>query len=419
MRNFIPEIERLFGMELSPDLIEKVRTASRIELADLSESYRKWEKEYEFEAPDRKQNELRPYFPANHNYVNWAVGGIAIRSSNFRDQNGIWQIVDNLTQRLLYCHSVAIDDPGAYFLDVFRTDTLDQLFERCKQELINYLAFLYHLRPLIDSGVLVLVSKMAYIDARKDQNTSDSKKNKIELLAESNCFDDFVIVAKSYNKNFQDDLLSRQVILNVVHKVIESVSVVNSKINGGVDFYLPFECYREVLSQILQPVELKEVPETPLTHLRELVQVEIPGLMGLDPKDLVSLRINEEIFEDWRKTLRSALERITALPKDRMDRGNEAFRILREEVLNEQKALMLKFNKNKFLKACESGAKTFTVGTLVACSTSLQMEDFFARLKVVGYTSLLYSLWDYLKLESSKSDEKAKFQHTIAICGKT
>lgn len=429
-KSTIQVIEEVFQSELCPDLVDIVQRAPDRQFAKLTEAV----EEFCYSDPavgiPREQGELRPYFSSHYRrnrYADWVVRGIGIDRRTFDDVEHVWTAIDSLKLRLLYCHSIAIDDPGSFIMDLFRPyfrciDRFWREFDNVKQRFINYLSFLIQVKPLIDAGVLILVPQNVTDNQREEGGyKAGYARERLERLREKLDFSDF---AREWTKQLDpieevtndfDDMFAEGFI-EVAEDSFSATATVSQHVTGGVDFYFPFQywhqVYRDMVTQIDLDLRRLSVSEHQNALLQQLICLPVPGLPELDPKRIVEIRQKEDAFEDWRQTLGRSLERLATVPKDGLTYEQDCLRVIRNETHESLKRLKQGIAGSSFLSKLGQGGKTLVIGSLSALAAQPFVGGLEAGLVTAGTTALAELIVQKLK---TNSDTKALISHYVAF----
>jgi hypothetical protein len=157
MDTVLDVIQDVFEEDLTPDLIGAIADRNKVPQAKLSEFGQHLRCFADGRrAPPIKYDHLRPYIPVNHLRSYGAdLSGIRLRyyGDDLDDLSYVHSSVDAISQYLLYCHSVAIDNTLAFTLDWFDPIGWAYMEER-RPQLVHYLHFLHIIKPLIETGVV-------------------------------------------------------------------------------------------------------------------------------------------------------------------------------------------------------------------------------------------------------------------------
>jgi hypothetical protein len=99
-----------FAPSSEEDLYVAVRSATAAQLEKFLDDYAEFAATRTTHTPPLKSGELRPYFPAG-DMPAWLQGRFTVDNHALTEEGGDWKAVDAIKHRLLYCHSVAFDDP--------------------------------------------------------------------------------------------------------------------------------------------------------------------------------------------------------------------------------------------------------------------------------------------------------------------
>jgi hypothetical protein len=100
-------------------------------------------------------------------------------------------------------------------------------------------------------------------------------------------------------------------------------------------------------------------------RLCELAKMDLPGLENLLPQDIVSLRRDEEAFETWRVGLSRALDHVSRLDADFLDKDADRA-VIRDELCDVARKTAEKVDSSGFLKNLRRGARSFSLGAVGA-----------------------------------------------------
>jgi hypothetical protein len=157
-------VEQFFGERLSPDLIQLVAQTDFRRLHDFREVQRGFDRSYRL--PPRAPMEYRPYISADvltfEDLNRGLTVGETTRFYESHDPGAVFKAADSLQQHLLFCHTVVLNSPLGFICDLF-FDTKSENFEEWRAYLSRYLTFLNYVRPLVESGILVLLPRRFHI----------------------------------------------------------------------------------------------------------------------------------------------------------------------------------------------------------------------------------------------------------------
>jgi len=288
------------------------------------------------------------------------------------DDSTIFRAIDAIKHHLLYCHSVALEDPLQHLLygdenlppsalAGMRGGTLGfrvnggPLFRR-------YLILLSYLRPLIESGVVILVEDHWGVIRRPVQLPPEELQSLIQGLD--------VDTAGYFPGRPDDEETQRDAKASMIGSCLEYlnfVSRVRQRSDHGVDLFLEEPTYRSVFRHIqLRCAELAppQDREYDMILLDYLLQLRLPRLEELSETDIKTIR-EEGSFAEWREALKLALDRfhrmsVTGLPEQ--DRS-EQLRVEIADTLDPQREKLQKeVEGSSFLRKARGGVLDMTVG---------------------------------------------------------
>jgi hypothetical protein len=393
--------EAEFEEELGPDLFRAVEHASFDKLSNFQERARDYCRTAEVAA--KASGQLRPYVPLERHNKAEVAHGLYLRPSDFKRPDRVEHGLDALKHHLLYCHSLAIDDPLPWLLDAF---TLGERFSAYKTEarapVVNCLRFLHQIEPLLRARVVVLVEN----PIESLPTVHGVLRDREPLIGTA----DFSDISEEMRERLETHgELARMVY--VEHADVElarGLEAVN-KHTDRLDLYLPYLYYQQILRAVAEE-ERYGIPEWPreaeLRVLGRLLSVRVPRLARLEPADIVSIRQSEAGFERWRNSLERGLRHVSALDPESIGRNAEELRLLRQELLEECQALESDIEASRFLSHAKRGAKEFAIGAVVALGL-IPLAGPVALAGAAG-TSGLRMLWNY-------AADKGERKHAEAV----
>ena len=166
-------------------------------------------------------------------------------------------------------------------------------------------------------------------------------------------------------KNEQRGRLVKSATLNKAAEriALALAGVINAK--GRVSMYLPFRFDVNLLQQCASPEILKQFRDRDVRLLNQLVDVNMPRLESLDPKEILAVRRGDE-FEQWRGSLRSALENASQLPADLLNRREEMRKVVDEQLAEGRTRLDRAIAKSPLLAGLRKGTITMLAGNASA-----------------------------------------------------
>jgi hypothetical protein len=320
-------IRNHFGDDVGPDLITTLAGRLPPEFRRFEDEYRVWTRESP-RVPSRPPSHLRPFITGSYDRNR----RVPLYDLVFRgDESTIFHAVDAIKHQLLYCHSVALENPLQHLL--FGEQGLPSialanirggnlgfrvnggaLFRR-------YLILLSHLRPLIDSGALILVEAHWGVIRRPI---------KLPLADVQSLIGDLNVDTNGYFPGDPEDEETRQrakaSMVGSCLEYLRFVSAVRERSANAVDLFIEEPTERIVFKHIQQrcamlaPVETREYEMRLLDHL---LRLRLPHLDELSEANIHAIR-EEGAFTEWRHALTLALDRfdrdsLSAPPRQHSD----------------------------------------------------------------------------------------------------
>jgi hypothetical protein len=355
-RTIIDVIESVFESRLGPELIDQVSRMDRRRLNLFVDAYL----EYRMSCPAAltvppKAHELdiRPrvlrHFGQIREMSSRVYGG-------WMDPSGDpFRFMDRLTYPLLYCHSIAIDNPLVELADERLEWTPDTpaspllWTEIDRRQLTSYLSFVNDAKPLIRDNILVLLEPSgpyahASIDSQMERGAAIANSRVTAIRK-------FWLTGKGYKrlKSVPRDakLTSRARRDAFAMAMIDLYSDVglSAASRGQVDLFVPHSSYEVVLKAIADDaaslVGSMAIRDAELRVLADLVSAELPGLnlAAISAADLVAIRRSDDVFETWRTNLGQVAEELASIDPTIIDRSDAARVAISRHLAEDARAL--------------------------------------------------------------------------------
>jgi hypothetical protein len=319
-------------------------------LADFGERFRAFEQEVR--APVLKPGELRPYVPYMTGVPGASLSIRSLPSDEYQDELAAG--LDALRHHLLYCHSIAMDNPLAGLTDYLRGGPAAEV-AGVRTAMAAYVRFLAAIAPLVRAGVIVLVEPVSYPPLVKDDSYLEWRQPLARRVAATADFSDvseraLPSDARKYFAGSAIDVITKLLVAIDVHK--------------NLDLYLPHGYFHDVLSAMGEPLIGVKAADSRL--LTRLVQLKLPALRSLPLADLVALRDDGEAFLAWRADLRQALEATSRRAEDVELGADEWLGALREEMARSAIELDRRLARSGLAARARDGAKAFGLGAVIA-----------------------------------------------------
>lgn len=366
---------RFFACTAEDDLYRAVSEADAERLDECLQAYRAFAARGVLHAPPLGEGELRPYFPTQGTHLEaWARGGIDLDRRSLATEEKMWLAVDRLKHRLLYCHSVAVDDPLPELLSLAVAQArLGNQGHSGMDALQNYVSLLLHMRELLRNHVLCLLSSWIYVTElraallQKPSNLiGPDAYEQTEPAVLDTGLDEMAQVAdedvRRHWADFQRSESGRAFLRKLafedasrrIHLAFDAVNDTDGKVSA----YLPFRFDVDLLARFTEgiPQPLQSLPDSENWLLAGLIDIDLPGIADLQPEDLVAIRMGSDEFEDWRRALREALLRAEALPRSLRDRDAGAKKLVDETLAAAKRRIEDAMPRSRTLAGVRAGS---------------------------------------------------------------
>ena len=257
---------------------------------------------------------LRPFVLGQAEFEGVDFGRPALNDLCGSDDT-IFKAVDRLKQQLLYCHSVALENPmGDWItLSIFAMQTgTDSLWGmRRSDNLAQWLAFLVNIRPLTDADIVT------WVETESAQRILGFPTDLLEQAEE--------IVARSPEIGACLPEADRGQLVKSVARTIDDVRSMHRHVGGlggRVDYLLSHPLHDGVFA-LSRSSATQRARKHEQGYLRSIMDARIPALEQLDLADLVAIRQGEDAFDRWRHSVEERLRDVSKLldSQDEDDRG--------------------------------------------------------------------------------------------------
>lgn len=399
-------VEEHFGEPASPDLVLTVRGGHPETALDFGRRYKEWVTTQKPRVAEKPTRQLRPFIEAAYH----GPKGVSLFAPAFSsDENQLWAVYDGLVHHLLYCHSVAIENPlmhvitssgpgrGAMFLGLqggtFGFNVNPTFI------LSRYIALLVELRGLVDCGAVVIVetgpSPMSgfapqvsvYREADPPGTGTYQLRGSPYVLSDAQFAQIQQRVSAQLIERAEAELAWRhpeggitdferqdvqRTLLRIALGFIVNAARVSDRV-GDLDIYLHNHFEQNALTEALAVAPEWLTNSSPSSHIRRqmmlldrLLQLYLPDLSNLAPGDIRAIRRSDETFNRWRHALGNslgAMETLSDVPPT-----DEQLNIVRDEIYeNIQEAglaISTSIDKSDIMKAGKGGLLKMAVGLL-------------------------------------------------------
>ncbi|MER6206547.1 hypothetical protein [Streptomyces sp. NPDC001642] len=334
-------IADVYGQELCPEIVASARNITRSECERLRDAMLQWEKSFEF--PVKRSGELRPFLEYMRPFSDYG------QASSF-------YVADRIKHHLLYCHSIAMECPILNY-----TWNILGPGQNIEVSLSLHFAVLLNLAPLIEAGVVIFLPSQSrpYPPSGESlpawMNRSDEfrrllnerhgavdGKNSFRFLREvapvMNLSDyppheSSTVYRRGHRPRLPRGvtLAQRRILYNAYNFISESIGLIAAS-GDAVDLLLRYRVEDQVLRWLISSGALHLDRSTGLetTLLHDLLGMNLPSLEGLESRDIVAIRLQEDVFESWRRDLSRALTMLHAMSREEFGSGDRVSVISRE-----------------------------------------------------------------------------------------
>jgi hypothetical protein len=321
-----------FSPTTEEELYEAVRSATAAELETFNEAYAEFAATGTTHAPLLKPGELRPYFP-DCDMPAWLQGQFSIDNHALTEEGGDWKPWHN--------------------------------------GLLNYINLLVHFKDLIRRHVVCPVAHESYLPGRttpdyiglgdRIEATADkSKPADVDELLEAAPANVKEIWREDLEQADGESLVKSVSVVKACERIGYALAGVKNA-PGRLSLYFPFRYDVHLLERCGPPDSLREFGDRENRNLNELVNLEMPNLESLDPTEILAIRSGDE-FEQWRRTLKSALADAGSQPADLRNRPQEVRNIVDEKLVDGKQDLESAISKSPVLAALRKGSVSMLAG---------------------------------------------------------
>jgi hypothetical protein len=363
-QTIVDVVESELGEELGPDLIAKMDSLPHAVLFSLHEAYEEFAAQTGNEINADRVG-LRPYVPAARLSSRLRRGILDGTGRSFDDLGAVDASVEALHKLLLYCHSVALLNPLVYITDYIRLG-INESYVRSR--LANYLSWINYVRPLIDSGALLLLEdRQASIGWPKEISNAWELAQRYVAKAD---FSDNLELSSAEGMARWEIEAATGALENAIENVAHEWSVA-ADYRFAIDYFLPTRVYMTALRALAEDTYTRDrFPDRKLDAMRlmALLELELPDF-EFSARDLVLVREGDH-FVQWRADLSKALDRVILLGDQDLLEHGQGLRALEEELVGTRRDLEKATGRSKYLSDARAGNTTFMTGALAAVALS-------------------------------------------------
>jgi hypothetical protein len=411
-----------FSPATDEELYKAVRSATAADLEKFLDAYAAFAATGTTHAPLLKEGELRPYFPSG-DMPDWLQGRFSIDNHALTEDGADWRAVDAVKHRLLYCHSVAFDDPMPGVVSLAAAQL--RIPQPWHNGLLNYINFLLHFRSLIRSHVVCPVAHESYLPAH---NRPDyiALGEEIEARADKSKLPDIDEILEAAPAELQamwrqdlahpdgGDLVKGASLVKSCERISGALAGVKNA-PGRLSLYFPFRYDVRLLERCGELDSLREFGDRDNRALNELIDLDMPNLESLDPKEISSIRAGEE-FEQWRMSLKDALAGAGNLPADLLHRRAEIRKAVGEKLGVGKRQLESAVSKSPVLAGLSKGSVTLIAGIASAAVVHyLSNNNLRAALWGVAAATAVQAVAAVKAAPAVTDAQKATLAHYVAV----
>jgi hypothetical protein len=411
-----------FGPLTEEDLYASVRSATAGDLERFLDAYSEFAALGTTRAPVLEPGELRPYFPAS-DMPPWLRGHFSVDNAALTMANGDWKAVEAIKHRLLYCHSVAFDDPMPSVVSLAAAQI--RIPQPEHNGLLNYINLLLHFRELIRKHVVCPVSHESYLPGHLMPDYVDLGE-KLEAAADKSRLleiDELMEAApEDVRAIWREDLahaskgaLVKETSIVVACERISSALAAVKNAPGRLSLYFPFRYDVRLLEQLGHAALLRSYGDRDNRAINELVDMKMPNLESLDPAEIVLIRSGNE-FEQWRRTLKAALADAALQPADLYNRPAEIRRLIDEKLVEGKDQLETAISKSAVLAGLKKGAVSLLAGLTSAVVVHyLTNNNFLATVAGTSTSATVGGAAEAITAPKITDAQRALLAHYVAV----
>lgn len=295
---------------------------------------------------------------------------------------------------LLYAHQVAIHNPLR--LAIRRRLGVAREAAHGIDELSYVLSELAYIRPLVESEVLILIEHSPAELKSPDLYLTVQSEFAPELLRSVwPRYDDvqreqFAALELGWDEPPADPALENFRVVSTA----TCMSMAVARELPGVDLWLPLRLQvpiaEHVLRRLVDPSEFDSsaIQQVNTGRIGSLASVELPTIGDLTFADIVAIRRNEQIFEDWRATLAQAL-----VEADRLANSSGVVSMaVVQDFMNSARSRLDSSTRRRRLNYVRPTLSAFALGSFGTIAASLLYGGSLGPSLVAGGTSAAASV---------------------------
>jgi hypothetical protein len=355
------------GNDLNEDIIDYVeRGAPRAELDALRHHYRQ-HVESQPAVPPRPGFELRPYVSTLwQDHPAYASGIAGSYARDFRHRDDVATTINALKHFLLYCHSIAIDNPLVLYLDMLSLGASERSVAIHRVHAANVLRLLMELRDLIDRHVVVFVEPR---DRIHNLSVALLSSEHIVDVANTVDFSDLRSFYSAPIESQNDRLISTYMGL----KSLTYGLLASRELEGAVNIHLPFKHSEALLNKFIsttaaeaalgfssgQKTQLQN-GTADLQYLRHLLSLQVPTFDRLSTSDILAIRAGDR-FIQLRQGLEQGLRELGSVEASGPTHAQHVRKIFTHTLEHSRESLEADVKRSPAMRASLKGLRNLAV----------------------------------------------------------
>lgn len=279
-----------------------------------------------FSLPEKDNQTLRPYLSPRYEFGEIASLGYAFRKFDLNNPGYILE--KSVKKTLLYSHEVCVQDPLTYLLDFFSTDPENEYGKQRIPVISHIFKELARMTPLMKHGLLHIVSDEVFPGLSDyklvEQNREIERAMKEKIGVEGFNGHDFRLLLQSFYEQFV--------------------------LSENIDLYFPNEKFKELFKVFLdvnQENYTSKKLETP-ANFGVLGGLQEINTEKINVNDIISIRQNERVFEDWRLLLSETFKEMNHNKGNYTNSTNEFNNIINEQTRKFDTDILKKARESAF-----------------------------------------------------------------------
>jgi len=346
-----------------------------------------------YSVPTKREDILRPFIPLRYN-VGTEVSHTYLHNSLNADyfNNAPFIIEENIKAFLLYSHEICIQNPLTYLLDYFSEPRAERQLPAIRHILIE----LARLKPLVNQGVLHLLSDELWSNI--NQQNFNLQQDELNYIIENTDLDYHLI-----------QMLSE--------KILESLYE-QEKVDNNIDLFFTNSNFSIVYAKLLEIYHKKYVSSAVLNPMKVgmLGQLELINTSQISLNDIIYIRNNDDLFNEWRLLISETLDTINTNTGSFSDFDNEFVDTFKIKYQTIDSRLIKKLSEDSFFKKIGSFNKKAIIGLLTGGILGAATGDFNNGMtSFVGSTStcLFELISNILKKGNNLGQKRALKNHML------